>query len=98
MMFRIISTKKLMEIEADASRRVDKHMKTADAALAVKREAEEALAAFKAKPTLYCSFCGKSQHDVKKLIAGSTVFICDECVEVSMNIILEANIKVRAAK
>ena len=35
----------------------------------------------KNKTTLYCSFCGKSQHEVKKLIAGPTVFICDECVE-----------------
>ena len=34
----------------------------------------------KKKTTLYCSFCGKSQHEVKKLIAGPTVFICDECV------------------
>jgi ATP-dependent Clp protease ATP-binding subunit ClpX len=34
-----------------------------------------------AKSTLYCSFCGKSQHEVRKLIAGPTVFICDECVE-----------------
>jgi ATP-dependent Clp protease ATP-binding subunit ClpX len=33
-----------------------------------------------AKNTLYCSFCGKSQHEVRKLIAGPTVFICDECV------------------
>ena len=33
------------------------------------------------KNTLYCSFCGKSQHEVKKLIAGPTVFICDEGVE-----------------
>ena len=33
------------------------------------------------KTTLYCSFCGKSQHEVRKLIAGPTVFICDECVE-----------------
>src|SRR5262249_18475915 len=32
------------------------------------------------KSTLYCSFCGKSQHDVRKLIAGPTVFICDECI------------------
>ena len=32
------------------------------------------------KNTLFCSFCGKSQHEVKKLIAGPTVFICDECV------------------
>ncbi len=39
--------------------------------------------------TLYCSFCGKSQHEVKKLIAGPTVFICDECVELCMDIIRE---------
>jgi ATP-dependent Clp protease ATP-binding subunit ClpX len=31
--------------------------------------------------TLYCSFCGKSQHEVKKLIAGPSVFVCDECIE-----------------
>ena len=42
-----------------------------------------------AKNTLYCSFCGKSQHEVKKLIAGPTVFICDECVELCMDIIRE---------
>ncbi|MAQ06667.1 MAG: ATP-dependent Clp protease ATP-binding subunit ClpX [SAR116 cluster bacterium] len=41
------------------------------------------------KTTLYCSFCGKSQHEVKKLIAGPTVFICDECVELCMDIIKE---------
>ncbi len=41
------------------------------------------------KNTLYCSFCGKSQHEVKKLIAGPTVFICDECVELCMDIIRE---------
>src|SRR5262245_60536784 len=35
----------------------------------------------KAPKTLYCSFCGKSQHEVRKLIAGPTVYICDECVE-----------------
>jgi len=40
---------------------------------------------------LYCSFCGKSQHEVKKLIAGPTVFICDECVELCMDIIKEEN-------
>ncbi len=39
------------------------------------------------KSTLYCSFCGKSQHEVRKLIAGPTVFICDECVELCMDII-----------
>ena len=43
----------------------------------------------KSKNTLYCSFCGKSQHEVKKLIAGPTVFICDECVELCMDIIKE---------
>ncbi len=39
--------------------------------------------------TLFCSFCGKSQHDVKKLIAGPTVFICDECIELCNDIIVE---------
>jgi ATP-dependent Clp protease ATP-binding subunit ClpX len=43
------------------------------------------------KNTLYCSFCGKSQHEVRKLIAGPTVFICDECVELCMEIIREEN-------
>ena len=43
------------------------------------------------KNPLYCSFCGKSQHEVKKLIAGPTVFICDECVELCMDIIREEN-------
>ena len=41
------------------------------------------------KNILYCSFCGKSQHEVRKLIAGPTVFICDECVELCMDIIRE---------
>ena len=41
------------------------------------------------KNVLYCSFCGKSQHEVRKLIAGPTVFICDECVELCMDIIRE---------
>ncbi|MEK9573501.1 MAG: ATP-dependent Clp protease ATP-binding subunit ClpX [Candidatus Puniceispirillaceae bacterium] len=41
------------------------------------------------KSTLFCSFCGKSQHEVRKLIAGPTVFICDECVELCMDIIRE---------
>ena len=45
----------------------------------------------KNKNTLYCSFCGKSQHEVKKLIAGPTVFICDECVELCNDIIQEEN-------
>ena len=41
------------------------------------------------KNTLYCSFCGKSQHEVRKLIAGPTVFICDECVDLCNDIIRE---------
>jgi len=41
------------------------------------------------KSTLYCSFCGKSQHEVRKLIAGPTVFICDGCVELCKDIIQE---------
>jgi len=41
------------------------------------------------KNTLYCSFCGKSQHEVRKLIAGPTVFICDECVDICLDIIAE---------
>lgn len=44
------------------------------------------------KSTLYCSFCGKSQHEVRKLIAGPTVFICDECVELCKDIIHEERI------
>ena len=43
------------------------------------------------KNILYCSFCGKSQHEVRKLIAGPTVFICDECVELCIDIIKEEN-------
>ena len=43
------------------------------------------------KNALYCSFCGKSQHEVRKLIAGPTVFICDECVELCTDIISEEN-------
>jgi ATP-dependent protease Clp ATPase subunit len=42
-----------------------------------------------AKSTLSCSFCGKSQHDVRKLVAGPQVYICDECVELSMTIVRE---------
>jgi len=49
------------------------------------------LSAGDSKNTLYCSFCGKSQHEVRKLIAGPTVFICDECVELCMDIIREEN-------
>lgn len=43
------------------------------------------------KNTRYCSFCGKSEHEVRKLIAGPTVFICDECVELCMDIIRTAD-------
>jgi class 3 adenylate cyclase len=39
--------------------------------------------------TLYCSFCGKSQHEIRKLIAGPTVFICNECVDLCMDIVIE---------
>ena len=48
------------------------------------------------KNTLFCSFCGKSQHEVRKLIAGPTVFICDECVELCIDIIKEENKKAHA--
>ena len=41
--------------------------------------------------TLYCSFCGKSQHEVVKLIAGPAVFICNECVDLCIDIIREEN-------
>ena len=41
------------------------------------------------KNTLYCSFCGKSQHEVRKLVAGVNAFICDECVELCMHICKE---------
>lgn len=51
----------------------------------------------KSNGILYCSFCGKSQHEVRKLIAGPKVFICDECVELCMNIITEEE-KVKVAK
>lgn len=43
----------------------------------------------KSESTLFCSFCGKSQHDVKKLIAGPTVFICNECIELCNDIMIE---------
>jgi len=51
--------------------------------------------------TLYCSFCGKSQHEVKKLIAGPSVFVCDECIELCNEIIrdeLPASVEARDAK
>lgn len=44
--------------------------------------------------TLYCSFCGKSQHEVKRLIAGPTVFICDECTVLCADIIVQTDIEV----
>ena len=43
----------------------------------------------KSDKLLYCSFCGKSQHEVRKLIAGPSVFICDECVDLCNEIIRE---------
>ncbi|SRR5260221_7053884 len=49
------------------------------------------LAAAKPRNRLHCTFRGKSQHEVRKLIAGPTVFICDECVELCMDIIREEN-------
>lgn len=55
--------------------------------------AEKELAALKAKtvPTVYCSFCGKSQHEVRKLIAGPTALICDECVGLCVTIVDETD-------
>ena len=50
------------------------------------------------KNTLFCSFCGKSQHEVRKLIAGPTVIICDECVELCMDIIREENKEISSPK
>ena len=50
------------------------------------------------KSTLYCSFCGKSQHEVRKLIAGPTVFICDECVDLCTDIIREETKSSKLAK
>ncbi len=47
---------------------------------------------------LYCSFCGKSQHEVKKLIAGPSVFICDECIELCNDIIREETQGAEAAQ
>jgi len=48
--------------------------------------------------TLYCSFCGKSQHEVKKLIAGPSVFICDECIDLCNDIIRDELPALRCAK
>ena len=47
---------------------------------------------------LYCSFCGKSQHEVKKLIAGPSVFICDECVDLCNDIIREEALTIDGEK
>ena len=44
------------------------------------------------KKTLYCSFCGKSQHEVQKLVAGPTVFICNECIDLCSDIVHEQNV------
>ena len=49
------------------------------------------------KTTLFCSFCGKDQNEVAQLIAGPNVFICDECVELCMSIVLEHRTKTRPA-
>jgi ATP-dependent Clp protease ATP-binding subunit ClpX len=49
------------------------------------------LAGNESKNTLYCSFCGKSQREVRKLIAGPTAFICDECIELCRDIIADGN-------
>ncbi len=56
-------------------------------ASAIKRKRSKGRSRSAEKNTLYCSFCGKSQHEVKKLIAGPTVFICDECTTLCMAII-----------
>ena len=50
------------------------------------------------KNTLYCSFCGKSQHEVRKLISGLSAFICDECVELCVSIIREAKTRGQTAE
>lgn len=58
-----------------------------------KKKPNTAIKSEDTKNTLYCSFCGKSQHEVLKLIAGPTVFICDECVELCSDIVREENRK-----
>jgi len=58
-----------------------------DARAEFKKLANKAMIHCSPRNTLYCSFCGKSQHQVKKLIAGPTVFICDECVRLCMGVI-----------
>lgn len=99
MMFWIISTKKLKAIRADADERVEAAQKTADMAVSAYQRAEKQIEALKSKPSVFCSFCAKGQHDVKMLIAGpSSLFICDECTELCMQIVIEKNIQARAAE
>jgi ATP-dependent Clp protease ATP-binding subunit ClpX len=50
------------------------------------------------EPTLFYSFCGKSQHEVRKLVAGPHVFICDECIELSMTIVREEGCSILPAQ
>src|SRR5262245_7976092 len=65
--------------------------RSVSAAAGRRRDGMSKVGSSDSKNTLYCSFCGKSQHEVRKLIAGPTVFICDECVELCMDIIREEN-------
>lgn len=58
--------------------------------------AEKALAAIKARPTIHCSFCGKSEQRVTKIIAGPTVFICNECVDLCAEIISDGSVTAKA--
>ncbi|GEM_PF-7091196 len=94
-MFRLFTTKRYREIQetlSKAASAVEFAEKRADAA-------EKALAVLNAsQQTVYCSFCGESQHEVKMLIAGPSSFICDECVEGCLKIIINRNIEARAAK
>lgn len=93
-MFRFLTINRYREIQGtlrNAVSAVEFAEKRAD-------DAEKALKEFKAKPTVYCSFCAKSQHDVAKMIAGPTAFICDGCAGLCMQIILEDHTKVSEAK
>jgi len=49
------------------------------------------------KAIIHCSFCGKSNHEVKKIIAGPDVYICDECVFLSMDVLIDDDAKARKA-
>jgi hypothetical protein len=82
-MFRFFTTKRYREIQ-DVLRKAVSAVEFAE-----KRadDAEKALKEFKSKPTVYCSFCAKSQHEVAKLIVGPTAFICDECVNFCTEIV-----------